>query len=417
MKSGKMRHSISGFQGILYGVKTAAAVVAVFLLAVIPVCGAVQKELVTTVKLTVACDPKPEAGKETGAVTVTQPDERISITDPAVYYGTDDNVWIRGEIPAIRLEVSVKDPFKYRFTSATKVSVSGFQSEVKSKRVLDGGDSLRIELKLPKVTGPLEDIGDYYWEGNFARWSDSGDADRYEIRLYRGNSLVNTISTNRTQFDFYTYMTKAGEYSFRVRPLCSLDGQKGNWTERSEINSISAANVYTGSGPGASGGSPHLPSVPGGWQQDNRGWTYRQTDGSLVRNTWVYTDNHWFHLAADSYMETGWLYTDGNWFYLNPVSDGTRGAMRTGWQFIDNGWFYLNPVSDGTRGAMRTGWQYINDNWYYLNPVSDGTKGAMRTGYQRIDDHWYYLDPLSGALWVNRGVPNGSMADSRGVLH
>lgn len=42
---------------------------------------------------------------------------------------------------------------------------------------------------------------------------------------------------------------------------------------------------------------------------------------------------------------------------------------------------------------MFTGWQLINGKWYYLNPVSDGTKGAMAA------DAWidiYYVD-ASGA--------------------
>ena len=192
--------------GCLRAGLTAAAVCMTLMVA--PAYGAVQREQVTGIKLTVSCDPKPEAGNEIGAVTVAQMDERISITDPAVYYNTRDSVWIRGEIPVIRLELSVKDTSKYRFTSAARVSVSGCQSEIRSKRVLDGGDSLRVEIKLKKVTGPIEDVADYFWEGMTAQWSDNGDADRYEVRLYRGSSLVTTITTSRNQFDFYPYMSR-----------------------------------------------------------------------------------------------------------------------------------------------------------------------------------------------------------------
>ncbi len=413
MQHDKIRRKRLKFYSVSRFITQLTAVMMVVLAAAAPAWAAAQKETVSTVKLTVYCDPKPEVGKETGTVTVTQTDGRFSISEPAFYYDPDDIVWLLGEIPVIRLEVSLNDTLTYRFTSATKVTVSGFQSEVKTKKVLGGGDSLRVDITLPKVTGPLGDIEDYYWEGNTAHWSDAGDGDRYEVRLYRGNTLVKTVNTNRNEFDFYPYMTRAGEYSFRVRGLSSLDGQKSPWTDRSEDNSISASSVYTGSGPG---GSPS-PSEPGGWQQDNRGWTYRQADGSLVRGRWIYVDNNWFHMADNAYMDTGWIYTDNNWFYLNPVSDGTRGAMKVGWQYVDNNWFYLNPISDGARGAMRAGWQYLNGNWYYLNPISDGTRGAMKTGYQKVGGVWYYLDPGSGVLWVNRTVPNGSVADSSGVLH
>ncbi len=347
--------------GCLRAGLTAAAVCMTLMVA--PAYGAVQREQVTGIKLTVSCDPKPEAGNEIGAVTVAQMDERISITDPAVYYNTRDSVWIRGEIPVIRLELSVKDTSKYRFTSAARVSVSGCQSEIRSKRVLDGGDSLRVEIKLKKVTGPIEDVADYFWEGMTAQWSDNGDADRYEVRLYRGSSLVTTITTSRNQFDFYPYMSRAGEYSFKVRGISSLDNQKGKWSDKSEESSITVSDVYTGAPPQGGGSG----SGRAGWQQDNRGWTYRRGDKSLVRNSWVFADNNWFHLADSCYMDTGWIFTDNNWFYLNPVSDGTRGATRT--------------------------------------------------GYQNINGCRYYLDPASGALWVNRQVPGGSWADGDGVLH
>ncbi|MCI9146682.1 MAG: hypothetical protein HFG73_00235 [Hungatella sp.] len=415
----------------------AAAVVAVFM--AVPVFGAAQKESVSTVKLTVSCEPKPEAGKEIGSVTVTQPDERIVVAEPAAYYNTDDDVWIRGEIPVIRLELSLKDTSGYRFVSSTKVSVSGFQSEVKSRKILDGGDGMRVEIKLKKVTGPVEDVAEYYWEGTSAWWSDVRDADRYEVRLYRGNSLVTTVTTGQNHFDFYPHMNRAGDYCFKVRGISSLDNQRGRWSDKSEESAVSVSDVYEGPAAGSGNGGSFSKA---GWQQDGRGWIYRKEDGSPAKNTWVFADNHWFHLADNCYMDTGWIYADNHWFYLNPVSDGTKGAMKTGWQFVNNSWYYLNPVSDGTRGAMKTGWQFVNNSWYYLNPVSDGTRGAMKTGwqfvnnswyylnpvsdgtrgamrtqYQNINGLWYYLDPESGSLWVNRKAPNGNWADAAGVLH
>ena len=71
----------------------------------------------------------------------------------------------------------------------------------------------------------------------------------------------------------------------------------------------------------------------------------------------------------------------------------------------------VNPVSDGTRGAMKTGWLKDADgSWYYLNPVSDGTQGAMKTGWftDPQDGHLYYLDPKTGAM-VTGNVQNDHM--------
>ncbi|MCI9105615.1 MAG: hypothetical protein HFG57_06590, partial [Lachnospiraceae bacterium] len=87
-----------------------------------------------------------------------------------------------------------------------------------------------------------------------------------------------------------------------------------------------------------------------------------------------------------------------------------------GWVFADNNWFYLNPVSDGTRGAMKTGWVFADNNWYYLDPVSGGPKGVMKTGYQYINGKWYYLDDKTGMLWTNRQIPDGRWANQDGAL-
>ena len=398
--------------------------------AVLPAYGADKREKIGSVKLTVSYEEKPQAGKTIGAVTVHMSNDKLTISEPAQYYDTDDDVWIRGEIPVIRVELAVKEISQHRFFSSTKVSTSGGRSEVKSKKVLDGGERLLVELKLPKVTGPLEEIDDYYWDGRRARWSEVEGADKYEVKLYRGSSQVTTITTTGTSYYFYPHMNRGGEYTFRVRALNSSDGSKGSWPDKSEEFYLSSGDAYQGTAPapdnGSSAGSVSGPgnsptngpesNHPTGWSQNQSRWNYRRSDGSLVRDSWLYVDNNWFYLGSDSIMRTGWIFVDNNWFYLNPVSDGTRGAMKTGWIFTDSNWFYLNPVSDGTRGAMKTGWIFTDNNWFYLNPVSDGTCGAMKTGYQHINGKWYYLDDKTGQLWINRQTPDGRQATQDGTL-
>lgn len=372
--------------------KTAAVLIPLCLVLALclPANAAPKKETITSLKLTVTCDPKPEAGQDTGNVTVTVSDERVEISEPAAYYDPEDSVWIRGEIPMIQLELSVREPEKYRFTSSTKVTPSGSGSQLKSKKTQDSGSSLLVQLKLKKVTGPLGEVDDYYWEGTEAEWEEVLDADRYEVRLYRGSSLVTTVTTGSNHYNFYPFMSKAGEYMFKVRGICTSDSKKGPWTDKSEECSIAENYVYTGNVPGSTGSGPS-PSQAG-WVQDQNGWVYRMSDGGLARSTWLYVDNNWFYLDYNSYMRTGFIYVDNNWFYLNPVSDGTKGAMKTGW---------LN----------------LGGTYYYLNPISDGTRGARKTGYQNIDGKWYFFDLNTGALWMNRTVPNGKWADANGVIN
>lgn len=359
---------------------------------------AASKDKITKVKLTVDCDgDEPKAGEDVGSVTVKIPEgAKYEISDEPYYYDTKDDVWERGETPVIRLELKVKDPDKDRFsyTSKNYFSISGYHSEFKSAKVLDGGDGLRVEIKLRKVGGELDTVEEMYWDNRTARWDPVEDADKYEVKLYRNSTTVTTITTSNEHYDFYPYMNKAGDYSFKIRSVSNSDGEKSDWSDQSDDYYMNSSDVYTGTPPSSSGGSSGSgsPSVNGGWVQDQNGWMYRQSNGANLINSWVFVDNNWFYLAANGYMMTGWI-------------------------FVDNNWFYLNPVSDGTRGAMMTGWQAIDGFWYYLNPVSDGTRGARKTSYQFIDGNWYFLDLANGAMWFNRQAPNGKWIDANGVVH
>ena len=351
---------------------------------------AASRDKISSVKLKVDCGEEPEAGDDVGSVdvTITSPTDKVAISENAEYYDTNDDEWERGEIPVIRLELEAKDTENYYFTSSTKVSVSGFHSEVKSKKVLNGGDNLRVDIKLRKVGGDLEDIDDVYWDGRTAVWSEIDDANKYEVKLYRGSTTVTTVTTSSNRYNFYPYMTKAGDYNFKVRGVSGSDGEKSEWSDESDDYYMSSGNVYTGTPPTNSSSGTNSGS---GWNQDQFGWTYRYSDGNTAKG-WIYVDNNWFYMAPNGYMTTGWIFVDNNWFYLNPVSDGTRGAMKTGWQFIDN-------------------------NWYYLNPNSDGTRGARMYGYQFIDGNWYVLDPASGVRWSNVTTAFGQWIDANGVVH
>lgn len=369
----------------------------------VPAYAADDRKKISSIKLKVDCGEEPEAGETVGdvKVTISSGDSTCEISEEPEYYDTNDDEWERGEVPVIRLELTVKDNDKYKFTSSTKVSVSGYHSDLKSKKVLDSGDSLRVDIKLRKVGGDLEEAEDLEWDGRRAEWDDVEDADKYEVKLYRNGTAVTTITTSSNSFNFYPYMTRSGDYTFKVRAISNSDGEKSEWSSESEEYYMSSADVYTGSAPTttdytssttSSGSSPANSSASynAGWAQDATGWTFWQ-NGQALKNTWLYVDNNWFYMGSNNYMMTGWIY-------------------------VDNNWFYLNPISDGTKGAMLSGWQNINGVVYYLNPVSDGTKGALKVGYQVIDGNTYYFDTSNGSLWMNRTVPDGRWADSNGVV-
>ena len=68
----------------------------------------------------------------------------------------------------------------------------------------------------------LDTVSDTYWDENtvtMARWDEVDDAYQYEVYLYRDESKVTEKTTSKNYFNFKSFMTKEGDYIFRVRAL------------------------------------------------------------------------------------------------------------------------------------------------------------------------------------------------------
>ena len=122
---------------------------------------------------------------------------------------------------------------------------------------------------------------------------------------------------------------------------------------------------FKGAGPGESSVSswnyesddPWGPAYKGGpydrgWRYTPDGWWYRFDDGSWPANEWACIDSRWYYFNEGGHLRTGWLDKDGYRYYLNPVDDGSLGAMRVGWQIIGGKAYYFNGSSDGMYGAL-----------------------------------------------------------------
>lgn len=364
-----------------------AAMAAVTALAVcIPAYADTEK--ISNVKLTLSWDGEPLAGEDIGSISASVPESAHYTVTECYYRNEGDDIWERGTTPVVRVELEAKDGYRFSSLSKSKISISGCHGEYKSSKTLDSGGGYQIDIKLRKVSGDLTDIDENYWDGRTAVWTEVDDADKYEVKLYRGSRTVTTVTTTSNRYNFYPNMTSAGDYSFKVRAISNSDGEKSAWTDVSDDYYMNSSDVYKG---GGNGGST-VNNGSAGWNQNQYGWYYVESNGNVVKNNWVFVDNNWFYLDGNGYMMTGWI-------------------------FVDNNWFYLNPVSDGTRGAMMTGWQNIGGYWYYMNPVSDGTRGARWTSYRLIDGNWYFFDLNSGAMWTNTTSPNGKWIDAAGIVH
>ncbi len=302
--------------------------------------------------------------------------------------------------------------FKSSYTSS-KVTVKG-GSFVSARR--NDADQLVITLKTDEVEGVLAEPEDPRWlsenfkndKFGYAKWDSVSDA-VYQIQLYRNDKIIHKVSDwKSTSYDFYPYMTKEGDYSFRVRSVPKNDDVKeyakgSEWNYSDELY-VDEDEVSDGTGQGqavdteAPAGSAPTGITQVGWILNNGKWYFRYPDGSYLRNSWGKIDEKWYLFDNAGVMLTGWQKVNNVYYYLKPSGD-----MLTGWLLDNNIWYYLNP-----NGDMATGWLTVNGLTYYLD-----ASGAMVTGWREVAGQYYYFYP-DGHKAVNEFI-SGFYVDHNGV--
>ena len=175
-------------------------------------------------------------------------------------------------------------------------------------------------------------VDDAYWSGSTAKWSIVGKASKYQLRVYRNSTKLDTKTTKNKTCSLSSYITKEGYYSFQVRAYNKYSGWS-DW-EYSEEKYFSGSSSSSSDNDGAvyiireSG-----PVVSPQWLQaaDGSGkWWYRHADGGYTKSGWEQISNKWYYFDENGWMKTGWLNLNGATYYL-----GADGAMLTGYNVID----------------------------------------------------------------------------------
>lgn len=284
------------------------------------------------------------------------------------------------------------------------------KGEFISAATRDSGYTLEVTVRLSAVRGTYLQPEDAYWSSSrgTAIW-DGGDgaSGYYDVTCYRGSSPVKKLTNYKgTMYNFYPYMTKEGDYSFRVRnvappDLTSTVGKNSEWTESNSIY-IAENEVSDGTGQTTAdenGGSTGSSIVSGnisstgtgntssaGWIQANGGWYFRYPNGQLVTSSWLTVNGKRYRFDGQGRMLTGWFQDErGQWYYL----DKTNGDMRIGWVHDEGKWYFMNDTPDDFLGCMIGGmWWENGGRRYYFN-----SDGAMVTGWYQIDGKFYYFYP------------------------
>ena len=356
---------------------------------------------------------------ETGYTSESGPEVKISSNSR---YEIEHAEWSKdvdevemGKAYNLKVTLDAQGDYEFRSSySSSKITVKG--GTFVSARRGDTSDDLIVTLKTKKAEGTFEAPSDPVWKTQkssnekfgYATWDKIKDA-AYDVVLYRNEKVVHRVeSLTKTTYNFYPYMTKEGDYTFRVRAIPSTTDMasyatKSEWVYSDDLY-VDADEVSDGTGQGQeineSGSTTPNVTNPEqvGWIASGGKWFFRYPDGSYLRDSWGKIGGIWYLFDSNGEMLTGWHNRNGHYYYLN-----NSGAMYTGWLFDKNIWYYLNPD-----GSMQTGWLTVDGKTYYMDET-----GAMQTGWKEISGQYYYFH-ADGHKAVNE-VISGFYVDYNGV--
>ncbi len=282
---------------------------------------------ITTVSLTVEAETIPGGSIFDQQVEITVKNSKIEVGN---YEFTNAGFqWSGEDIPRLEVELYAQDGY-YFATTGSSFTISG--GTYVSQKKEDSSQTLTVTIDLPKVSQFTQDIGEAFWNTSaIAGWSPAAGAGSYEVKLYRDGKTVGTVKkTGDTRWDFAEAMTKAGNYTFRVRPVNKEKPDNvGEWKESpvkyvdgaaAEQNRVKAAGGNGDLGNGTSGNGTSGNGASGTWKQDQTGWWYLNGDGSYTVNNWQSIDGQWYFFNEKGYMAAGWISWNGKQYYCDVQS-------------------------------------------------------------------------------------------------
>ncbi len=449
----------------------ALALTVVLLAGFLPVDVMAATKPINTVSVKV--NSKLEAGKSLPDIVIgsgSPEDGGIIVTKDSANYTVVEAEWVdkpsevlnAADQPRMTVTLEPVDVSEHYFLASYKesnVKVSG-GSFVSAKR---DGDNLVVTLRVNPIRGDYDMPKDAYWnEKNLgeAKWEPGeNDSGYYEVQLLRDGKNVHKVDkTTSKNYNFYPYMTKAGDYSFKVRAIPGTDFQKkyGKKSDQLESGELQITDRYVSDGKGQQNAKSTVKKSSDdkttGWFKEGDVWRYRYPNGELCTNGWGKINDLWYFFDGSGNMVTGWQQVGADYYHLH-----NNGQMALGWNKINGQWYFFRTEAEGVHavgsmvssgwrvigpyyyffnkdGSLYTGWLQQDGKWYYLNTVDNSLQGAMFTGWInrdektyfaeangaivegwcQIDGQWYYFYPGSGELARNTWI-DGQYVDGDGV--
>ena len=220
--------------------------------------------------------------------------------------------WTMNDVPEYKVTLTAEDEYEFNVKKASDLNIVG--ASYVSSITENSRTNLVVTVKLPSLKNQVSDITEAKMEDDGSlSWSVSKGAGSYEVKFYRGQSLLGGIlKSNTNTLNVREYMQKAGSYYFLVRPINAINTDvAGDWfesnrisldSEQAELNKTWYDKVNTGS-----------------WGQTSTGdWYYILSNNTLARSEWKKIKGEWYYFEDNAYMAKGWLENSGKWYYLDP---------------------------------------------------------------------------------------------------
>ncbi|MEY8355204.1 cell wall-binding protein [Lachnospiraceae bacterium 54-53] len=273
---------------------------------------AASRKKITTLNMTVTADIAPGGSISDQNAEITVKNSKVEVGN--IEFINDGFQWYEQDVPRLEVELYAEEGYYFAVSDSSFTIKGG--TYVKQKRE-DLGQTLKVTIELPGVSEFTRAIAEADWRSPAAAgWSPAAGAGTYEVKLYRDGKSVGTVKTTaETWWDFTGSMTKAGTYSFRVRPVNKQNTEsRGEWVESPSKYVDASAAEQNRAGAGGKNG----------WKQDSTGWWYENGDGSYTVNNWQNIDDQWYYFNEKGYMATGWIDWNGKQYYCDPESGQLR---------------------------------------------------------------------------------------------
>lgn len=270
---------------------------------------AATKKKINTVKLTIEADIAVSESTKSTQVEIKTPSGKFEVT--SYDFMNDGFEWLETDVPRLEIILSAEEGYSFATTDNSFYITGGTYVEQQKE---DYNQTLRLIIDLPPVNEFTQAIESAQWiDDHTASWSKSEGAGTYEVRLYRDGKSSGAIKrTEQTSINLAGSMTKAGTYSFRVRPVNRGNAdKKGDWVE-APLKYIDGVRASA---------NKRIYEASNGWKKDEIGWRYEISNGSNVVNDWKLINDQWYFFDEKGYMTTGWINWNGKDYYCE-ISTG-----------------------------------------------------------------------------------------------